>query len=56
VEATEIAAIAIKADPLAMHRDFIVIDFSEGFSFGFAKYSNRRSVSHTPEDWVKLIG
>jgi hypothetical protein len=52
--AADLAGIMIKADPQAIHRDYVVLDFVEGFRFGFATYSIKRFVSHTPEDWLKL--
>lgn len=52
-DATEIANIALRADPRAANRDFITVIFREGFMIGFARFSYNRPVSHSPATWIK---
>ena len=52
-DATEIADIALRADPRAANRDFITVIFREGFMIGFARFSYNRPVSHSPVTWIK---
>jgi uncharacterized RDD family membrane protein YckC len=51
---TEIAAMIIKGDANTSQRDFITVDFVEGFSIGLANYTYRRPITHTPKEWAKL--
>jgi uncharacterized RDD family membrane protein YckC len=52
-DATKIADIVIRADSQAFSRDFITVNFRDGFVVGFATFSNSRQVSHDPATWIK---
>jgi uncharacterized RDD family membrane protein YckC len=53
--ALEIADVVLRTDPHA-NGDFIAIVSDEGFRVGFFTLSNKKTVSHTPEEWKQLIG
>lgn len=50
-----IVAMVEQADPQAAARDFISVDFKEGFQIGLATFSNSRHVSHSPQQWEKIL-
>lgn len=50
-----IVAVVEKADPQAAQRDFIAVDFKEGFQAGLATFSNSRHVSHSPQQWEEIL-
>ena len=50
-----IVAIAEKADPEAAQRDFIAVDFKEGFHVGLANFSKTQRVNHSPQQWEEII-
>lgn len=51
----EIVGIVEKADPDAGKRDFISVNFKEGFHVGMATFSNSRTLNHTPQQWEEII-
>jgi len=53
--AARIVALVEEADAQAAQRDFIAVDFEEGFHVGLAKFSTYRHVSHTPQQWEKIL-
>ena len=54
--ALDIADVVLKTDPHANEGDFITIVSDEGFRVGFFTLSNKKTVSHTPEEWKQLLG
>lgn len=51
--AAEVANIALRANSQVSERDFITVNFREGFMIGFATYSKTRRVTHDPQTWIK---
>jgi uncharacterized RDD family membrane protein YckC len=51
-----IVAIVERVDPGAAKRDFISVDFREGFRVGMATFSNTHRASHSPQQWEAIQG
>jgi len=50
----QIVAVVERTDPQAAKRDFIAIDFKEGFHVGLARFSRTRTVNHSPQHWEDI--
>ena len=49
--ATVIASAVLDNDAHATDKDYITIEFDEGFSVGFAQFHKKYRTSHKPEEW-----
>jgi len=51
----EIVGIVERAAPGAAKRDFIAVDFKEGFHVGLATFSNTHTLNHSPQEWEEIM-